>query len=67
VHANPYSSSCPTLYVDGVKVKTNSSTKFRTAGGDALDPASIRVGQHAYVEGWREPGQPVVASKVKIG
>jgi hypothetical protein len=67
VHANPNSSSCPTLYVDGVKVKTNGSTKFQTANGGALAPESIRVGQHAYVEGWQEPGKPIVAAKVRIG
>jgi hypothetical protein len=67
VHANPHTSSCPTFYVDGVKVKTNGSTKFKTASGGALDPSSIRVGQHAYVEGWQEPNQHVLATKVKIG
>lgn len=67
VHANPNRSACPTFYVDGVKVKTNGSTKFKTASGDALDPSSIHVGQHAYVEGWQEPNQHVLATKVKIG
>ena len=68
IHASPNAgSSCPTLYVDGVKVKTDGQTAFRKADGSHLDPGSIRVGQHAYVEGWQEPSKPLLASLVKIG
>lgn len=67
VHANPYGSSCPTFYVDGEKVVTNSGTKFTKAGGGAFDPASIAAGQRAHVEGWRKSSGPVTAEKVVIG
>jgi len=67
VHANPNTSSCPSLYVDGVKVTTDRKTRFVKADGSALDPGSIRVGQHAYVEGWQEVDKPLLATTVKIG
>jgi hypothetical protein len=69
IHANPNSggSSCPTFYVDGVKVTTDGNTRFVRPGGGAFDPASIRVGQPAYVEGWQEPGKPIRATTVRIG
>lgn len=67
MHANPYGSTCPTFYVEGQKVVTDSGTKFTKAGGGAFDPASIAVGQHAYVEGWRKSSGPVTAEKVVIG
>jgi hypothetical protein len=67
IHANPNSSSCPTIYVDGVKVNTNGNTKFKRVNGSNLDPASIGVGGHAYVEGWQGPGQAILATLVRIG
>ncbi len=67
VHANPSTGTCPTFYVEGQKVVTDSGTKFKKANGEALDPASIKAGQHAYVEGWRKEPGPVVAEKVVIG
>jgi hypothetical protein len=67
VHANPNTSSCPTFYVDNVKVTTNNQTRFVRADGSPLDPGSIQVGQHAYVEGWREPGKVLLATTVRIG
>jgi hypothetical protein len=67
VHANPNTSSCPTFYVDNVRVITDNQTRFVKADGRPLDPGSIRAGQHAYVEGWQEPGKAVLATTVKIG
>lgn len=67
VHANPNTGTCPTFYVQGQKVVTDSGTKFKNASGGALDPATIKAGQHAYVEGWRKEPGPVVAEKVVIG
>lgn len=67
IHANPNVSSCPTFYVDGVRVTTDGQTRFVKSNGSALDPGSIKVGQHAYVEGWQEPNKPVLATTVRIG
>jgi len=67
IHANPNTSSCPTFFVDNVKVITDGKTRFVKADGSPLDPGSIRVGQHAYVEGWQEPGKVLLATTVKIG
>ena len=52
--------------VAGRKVKTDSGTRFRWSDGSALDPAQIKVGDHAYIEGWDKPQGYVQASKVKI-
>ena len=68
IHANPNAgSSCPSFYVDNVRVNTDGQTRFVRADGSPLDPGSIRVGQHAYVEGWRAPGKVLLATTVKIG
>ncbi len=69
IHANPNSggSSCPSFYVDNVRVNTDRQTRFVRGDGSPLDPGSIRVGQHAYVEGWRVPGKVLLATTVKIG
>jgi hypothetical protein len=67
VHANPNVSSCPTFYVDGVRVTTDRQTGFVKSDGSPLDPGSIKVGQHAYVEGWQEPGKVLLATTVRIG
>jgi hypothetical protein len=67
VHANPNTSSCPTFYVDNVKVTTDGKTRFVKPGGSPHDPNAIKVGDPAYVEGWREPGKALLATTVRIG
>ena len=65
LHANP-NGSYPTLVVAGRHVKTNGSTKFRWSDGTSLNPHDIKVGDKAYVEGWKKPGGAVSATKVKV-
>ena len=54
------------FFVGEWKVVTDGNTKFKKRGGGNLDPASLKVGQNAYVEGWNKFGQ-LFAEKVVIG
>jgi hypothetical protein len=67
MHANPNRScSYPTLVVSGRTVRTSSGTKFKWSDGTGLNPGDIRVGDKAYIEGWRKVGGVIAASKVVI-
>ena len=58
--------SYPTLVVGGRHVKTNGGTKFRWSDGTSLNPRDIKVGDKAYVEGWKKPGGTIKATKLKV-
>jgi hypothetical protein len=58
--------SYPTLIVAGRHVRTNKGTKFKWSDGSSLNPKDIKVGDKAYVEGWKKPGGAVKATKVKV-
>lgn len=64
-HANR-NGSYPTLVVGGRHVRTSSRTKFKWSDGTSLSPHDIKVGDKAYVEGWRKPGGTVNATKLKV-
>jgi hypothetical protein len=69
LHANPNNPSprhYPKLMVSGTPVKTHNGTRFKWSDGTALDPGDIKVGDQAYVEGWKNPGGTVDASKLVI-
>jgi hypothetical protein len=65
VDASP-NGSYPNLVVAGRHVRTSASTKFRWSDGTSLNPHDIKVGDKAYVEGWKKPGGAVSATKVKV-
>jgi len=64
-HAS-FNGSYPTLIVAGRHVRTNKGTKFKWSDGTSLNPKDIKVGDKAYVEGWKKPGGAVKATKVKV-
>jgi hypothetical protein len=47
-------------------LRTNKRTKFKWSDGTSLNPKDIKVGDKAYVEGWKKPGGAVKATKVKV-
>jgi hypothetical protein len=63
---NPTPTSCPTLYVAGRKVKTDTATQFKWSDGTSLDASQIRAGDYASVEGWKLPEGYVQATRVVI-
>jgi hypothetical protein len=65
VNANP-NGSFPTLVVAGREVRTSGGTKFRWSDGTSLNPHDIKVGDKAYVEGWKKGGGAVSATKLKV-
>ena len=58
--------SYPTLSVAGRKLKTDTGTQFKWSDGTPLDASLIRVGDHAYVEGWKLPEGYVQATRLVI-
>lgn len=54
------------LFVAGVKVRTDGGTRFKWSDGTPLDPAQIRVGDQAYVEGTKQGDGSVLASRVVV-
>jgi hypothetical protein len=58
--------SYPRLVVAGTTVTTGSGTTFKWSDRSSLNPGDIKVGDTAYVEGWRKHGGTVDASKVVI-
>lgn len=65
VHGNP-NNSHPTLVVAGRTVKTGSGTKFKWSDRTGLNPGDIKVGDKAYVEGWKKSNGVVDAKKVVV-
>jgi hypothetical protein len=65
LHADP-NVSYPTLLIAGYKVKTDGGTTFKWSNGTGLDPAQIRAGDQAYVEGWSKPEGYVLAVKLVV-
>jgi hypothetical protein len=69
LHANPNNPSpshYPKLMVSGTTVKTDKGTKFKWSDGTVLNPGDIKVGDKAYVEGWKTSGGTVQATKLVI-
>jgi hypothetical protein len=69
LHANPNNPSpthYPKLVVSGTPVKTHNGTRFKWSDRTVLNPGDIKVGDKAYVEGWKRSGGTVYASKVVI-
>lgn len=62
----PSKPSYPALYVAGRKVKTDAGTHFKWSDATPLDPAQIRAGDQAYVEGWSLPEGYVQATRLVI-
>jgi hypothetical protein len=56
----------PTLYIAGKTVYTSGYTKFKWSDGGTLDPREIKVGQTAYVEGFRNKDGALKASAVVV-
>lgn len=65
VHANP-NGAYPSLVVAGRNVRTSGKTKFKWSDGTSLNPHDIKVGDKAYIEGWKQSGGAVSATKVKV-
>ncbi len=65
VHGNP-NVSYPKLVVAGRTVKTSAATKFKWSDKTGLNPGDIRVGDKAYVEGWKKSNGVVDATKVIV-
>ena len=63
---NPSPSHYPKLVVAGWTVKTNGGTRFKWSDGTVLNPGDIKVGDKAYVEGWKKSASTVEATKVVI-
>jgi len=71
VHGSPNGGSpspafYPTLSIAGKTVYTSGSTKFKWSEGGTLDPREIKVGQTAYVEGYRNKDGALKASSVVV-
>jgi hypothetical protein len=67
LHANPNNTTYhPTLIVSGTTVKTDGATRFKWSDGTVLNPGDIKVGDKAYVEGWKKSGGAVQATKLEI-
>lgn len=56
----------PVLVVKGTTVVTGADTKFRRTDGSALDPATLKVGQQAHVEGWKKTDGTVKAATLTV-
>ena len=56
----------PTLSIAGKTVYTSGYTKFKWSDGGTLDPREIKVGQTAYVEGYRNKDGALKASSVVV-
>jgi hypothetical protein len=66
VGGRPNTGYYPTLSIAGKTVYTSSGTKFKWSDGGTLDPREIKVGQSAYVEGYRNKDGALKASAVVI-
>jgi hypothetical protein len=67
VHGNPnVGSGSPTLSIGGKTIYTSASTKFKWSDGGSMDPREIKVGQTAYVEGYRNASGALKASSVVV-
>ena len=66
VHGSPNAGYSPTLSIAGKTVYTSGSTKFKWSDGGTLDPREIKVGQTAYVEGYRNKDGALKASSVVV-
>jgi hypothetical protein len=66
VHGSPNAGYSPTLSIAGKTVYTSGSTKFKWLDGGTLDPRELKVGQTAYVEGYRNKDGALKASSVVV-
>jgi hypothetical protein len=56
----------PTLSISGKTVYTSTHTRFKWSDGGTLDPREIKVGQSAYVEGYRNKDGAYKAGSVVV-
>jgi hypothetical protein len=66
LHGSPNGGYFPMLTIAGKTVYTSNSTKFKWSEGGTLDPREIKVGQTAYVEGYRNKDGALRASSVVV-
>ena len=66
VHANPNTTSYPTVWVAGRTVHTNEQTKLTWSDGSRLEPGDITAGQTAYVEGWKKTDGSIRATSFRV-